>query len=41
MSIKKKLNAKQGEIIIRNVNELIMELFEATGFTDILTIENA
>ncbi len=41
LSIKKKLNAKQGEIIIRNVNELIMELFEATGFTDILTIENA
>lgn len=28
-----------GSIVIRNVNETIMEVFEVTGFTDILTIE--
>ena len=31
---------KQGEMVIRNVNETIMEVFEITGFVDILTIEN-
>ena len=30
---------KQGEMIIRNVNETITEIFEITGFIDILTIE--
>ena len=30
---------KQGKMIIRNVNEPIMEVFEMTGFVDILTIE--
>ncbi len=30
---------KQGEMIIRHVNETIMEVFEVTGFIDILTIE--
>ena len=30
---------KQGEMIIRNVNETINEIFEVTGFVDILTIE--
>lgn len=30
---------KQGEMVVRNVNETIMEIFEVTGFTDILTIE--
>lgn len=30
---------KQGEMIIRNVNEEIMNVFEITGFSDILTIE--
>lgn len=35
----KKMNAKSGAMVIRNVNEMIMEVFEATGFTDILTIE--
>lgn len=29
---------KQGEMIIRNVNETISEIFEVTGFVDILTI---
>lgn len=30
---------KQGEMIVKNVNETIMEIFEVTGFTDFLTIE--
>ena len=30
---------KQGEMVIRNVNETITEIFEVTGFIDILTVE--
>ena len=30
---------QQGTMKIRNVREVIMEIFEVTGFTDILTIE--
>ena len=30
---------KQGEMIIKNVNETINEIFEVTGFIDILTIK--
>lgn len=33
-----KVMNKQGEMIIRNVNETIAEIFEVTGFSDILTI---
>lgn len=35
-----KIMNKQGEMIIRNVNEVISEVFEITGFLDILTIES-
>lgn len=34
-----KIMNKQGEMIIKNVNETIAEIFEVTGFSDILTIE--
>ena len=34
-----KVMNNQGEMIIRNVNETINEIFEVTGFIDILTIE--
>lgn len=34
-----KMMNKQGELVIRNVNEVISEVFEITGFQDILTIE--
>lgn len=34
-----KVMNKQGEMVIRNVNETIAEIFEITGFSDILTIE--
>ena len=30
---------KQGKMVVRHVNETIMEVFEVTGFIDILTIE--
>ena len=30
---------RQGKMSIRNVNETIMEIFDVTGFVDILTIE--
>ena len=38
LSAQKKMNAK-GEMKVKNVNETIMEIFEVTGFSDILTIE--
>lgn len=34
-----KIMNKQGEMVIRNANESIIEIFEVTGFSDILTIE--
>lgn len=33
-----KIMNKQGKMLIRHVNETIMEVFEITGFVDILTI---
>ncbi len=38
LSAQKAMN-KQGKMIIRNVCADIMEIFEITGFSDILTIE--
>lgn len=38
LSAQKMMN-KQGNMVIRGVNDLIMEVFEVTGFVDILTIE--
>lgn len=38
LSAQKTMN-KQGEMVIKNVCESIMEVFDITGFTDILTIE--
>lgn len=38
LSAQKRMN-KQGQMVVRNVNETIMEVFEVTGFVDILTIE--
>lgn len=36
-----KIMNKQGKMTIRNVNETVMEIFEVTGFSDILDIEGA
>lgn len=38
LAAQKQMN-KQGSMVIRNVNDMVMEVFEVTGFTDILTIE--
>lgn len=34
-----KIMNKQGSMVIKNVNDTIDEVFEITGFSDILTIE--
>lgn len=34
-----KVMSRQGSMVVRNVNEDIMDVFELTGFSDILTIE--
>lgn len=39
LSMQKKMNSKGGKMVVKNVNETIMEVFEITGFADILTIE--
>ncbi len=38
LSVQKVMN-KQGSMVVRHVNEMISEIFEVTGFVDILTIE--
>ena len=38
LSAQKVMN-KQGKMTVKHVNETIMEIFEVTGFSDILTIE--
>ena len=38
LSAQKVMN-RQGKMTLRHVNETIMEIFEVTGFSDILTIE--
>ena len=34
-----KIMNKQGSMVVLHANELIMEVFEVTGFTDILNIQ--
>lgn len=34
-----KVMNKQGTMVIRNVNETIADIFEVTGFSEILTVE--
>ena len=38
LSTQKRMN-KQGDLKVKNVNETVMEIFEVTGFSDILCIE--
>lgn len=38
LTAQKQMN-RQGKMVVCNVNETIMEVFDVTGFTDILTIE--
>lgn len=39
LGTQKKMNAKKGTMVIRHANEMVMEVFEVTGFLDILTVE--
>ncbi len=39
LSAQKTMNTK-GTMVVRNANQDIMDIFEVTGFTDILTIES-
>lgn len=39
LASQKKMNARGGKMIIHKPNELVVEVFEVTGFSDILTIE--
>jgi len=34
-----KIMAKQGSMVVKNVSEEVNEIFEVTGFSDILTIQ--
>ncbi|MEG0329745.1 MAG: STAS domain-containing protein [Longicatena sp.] len=36
-----KVMNKQGSMLLRNVNDVIMEIFEITGFIDIFTFEES
>lgn len=38
LAAQKQMN-QQGSMLVRHVNETVMEVFEVTGFVDILTIE--
>ena len=39
LSAQKKMSAQQGSMKVVNPNEIVCEVFEVTGFSDILTIE--
>jgi anti-sigma B factor antagonist len=39
LSAQKTMTNNQGVMKIRHVNEMVMEVFEVTGFADMLTIE--
>ncbi|MBQ9827041.1 MAG: STAS domain-containing protein [Firmicutes bacterium] len=41
LSIQKKMNAAEGTFVVRNINDIVKEVFEVTGFDEILTIEGA
>jgi len=34
-----KVMKKQGNMVVKNVNDTVMEVFEITGFSDLLTFE--
>ncbi len=38
LSTQKTMN-QQGTLVIENVNDMVMEIFETTGFADVLTIK--
>ena len=38
LSTQKKINTKDGALIIRNVNKVVMDVFEMTGLRDFLNV---
>lgn len=38
LSAQKQMNAQNGAMMVKGTNEIVKEIFEVTGFTDILTI---
>jgi anti-sigma B factor antagonist len=40
LSTQKKINAQGASMVIRNVNDMIMDVLDVTGFLDILTVES-
>ena len=38
LAAQKKMN-KQGNMVVKNPNDMIMDVFQVTGFIDILTVE--
>ena len=38
LSTQKRINAKDGALVIRNVNEIVMEVFEMTGLRNYLNV---
>ena len=39
LGAQKKVSAEEGNMVIKNVNSTIMEVFEITGSLDVLTVE--
>ena len=39
LSAQKQMQKQKAEMVVVNVNEIIMEVFEITGFVDIITIK--
>lgn len=39
LKAQKAMNAQNGEMIVANANDAVKEVFEVTGFSDILTIQ--
>ena len=39
LSAQKTMNEKKGSMVVKNVSDEIQEIFDVTGFSDILTIE--
>ena len=40
LSAQKKINAQNGSLVIRNVNDVVMEVFEMTGLREFINIQS-
>ena len=40
LTTQKKMNARKGTMVVKNANEMILEVFEMTGFSHVLNIEH-